>query len=521
MTHSDMSDHESNGSVHEYDDYADDGSDAGSVAYSVGYDTDEQLRDFSHFPDESRSEILDNNDDELDEDDHNPCEEDHSGSAQLPVQEKSKVVAKKKGKKTFGLPLDRASFETFIDHNTTLDDEGYPKLPNGKTVFVRHPGQTLTNWGTFAFTYKTSGGGFQEKRPDWRTVRFACLGVVICSNAECDYLGSPPTARGKIAEMKDTPIKCPAALCSEYLRHIPCEDTICRLDEHLPTGWGIIRHAGFHVHPWPRRGKPDKLSISKFGERVVNNPSVGPLQHKVGRAPAGKQEIKTASAIHPAFGNLHRTGYYRRKLLVDAGVIPEKKIPGSGDSFILDMIHWAKLGLRMISSSFLPENTHMTFQTPWMAEQFLAREEDGGVYSGGLLSDVTYKFFANGYLMTTSMYQSVIHRWIPIQLTWLYGLSEEHYVAHFQALMKQIKDAQLLPAERDILVRQVVDFSAAQKNGFIRAYMDVFDVTDRAQALGKLRGCQEHFRASVTRIRRNLNVIPRHQQVSFTFSLTL
>lgn len=53
------------------------------------------------------------------------------------------------------------------------------------------------------------------------------------------------------------------------------------MDEHLPTGWGIIRHAGYHAHPWPRRGKPDKLSISKFGDRVVNNPSVGPLQHKV------------------------------------------------------------------------------------------------------------------------------------------------------------------------------------------------------------------------------------------------
>lgn len=174
-----------------------------------------------------------------------------------------------------------------------------------------------------------------------------------------------------------------------------------------------------------------------------------------------------------------------------------------------------RLGLRMISSSFLPENTHMTFQTPWMAEQFLAREEDGSVYSGGLLSDVTYKFFANGYLMTTSMYHTVIHRWIPMQLTWLHGLSEEHYVAHFTALMNQIKHAQLLPAERDILVRQVVDFSAVQKNGFMRAYMEVFDVTDRAQALGKLRGCQEHFRAQVTRIRRNLNIIPRHQQVSF------
>lgn len=62
----------------------------------------------------------------------------------------------------------------------------------------------------------------------------------------------------------------------------------------------------------------------------------------MGRAPAGKKEIVTVTQIHPAFGNLHRTGYYRRKLLVQAGVIPEKKIPGAGDNFILDMDVWAE-----------------------------------------------------------------------------------------------------------------------------------------------------------------------------------
>lgn len=100
---------------------------------------------------------------------------------------------------------------------------------------------------------------------------------------------------------------------------------------------------------------------------MIVNPEVGPLRHKVGlrksfpyrlqyewlicnlyvfpkvgRAPAGTKDIVTVTAIHPAFGNIHRTGYYRRKLLVEAGVIPEKKIPGAADSFILDMEHWAQ-----------------------------------------------------------------------------------------------------------------------------------------------------------------------------------
>lgn len=52
------------------------------------------------------------------------------------------------------------------------------------------------------------------------------------------------------------------------------------MDEHT-SGWGIIRHTGIHNHQWPRRAKPDKLSLNKFGQRVVNNPEIGPLRHKV------------------------------------------------------------------------------------------------------------------------------------------------------------------------------------------------------------------------------------------------
>lgn len=103
---------------------------------------------------------------------------------------------KRKGKKTFGLPLDRPAFETFIDHGTTLDSEGYPLFPNGSTVFVKQPGQILANWCTFGFSSTTSGGGIKQGS-DWRTVRFTCLGVTKCNSRDCDYLGAPPTSNSK------------------------------------------------------------------------------------------------------------------------------------------------------------------------------------------------------------------------------------------------------------------------------------------------------------------------------------
>ena len=91
---------------------------------------------------------------DTDDEDEDPAEEPDNGTTettQLSIQEdllssESQKIGKN-GKNPFALPLNRSSFETFIDHNTTLDNEGYPKLPNGKTVFIRPPGQTIKNWG--------------------------------------------------------------------------------------------------------------------------------------------------------------------------------------------------------------------------------------------------------------------------------------------------------------------------------------------------------------------------------------
>lgn len=103
-----------------------------------------------------------------------------------------------KGPKTFALPIDRASYETMIGEGTTLDDEGYPLLPNGITTFVvREDQKKPANWGSFGFAYTTSGGGTHKGTATWRTVRYSCLGVIVCDTLDCDYRGSPFTSRAR------------------------------------------------------------------------------------------------------------------------------------------------------------------------------------------------------------------------------------------------------------------------------------------------------------------------------------
>jgi hypothetical protein len=72
----------------------------------------------------------------------------------------------------------------------------------------------------------------------------------------------------------------------------------------------------------------------------------------------------------------------------------------------------------------------------------------------------------------------------------------------------------MLEVECKGLARNVVDFSLAQRKGIIAAYMDTFNVTDRNEASAQIKECQEHFRQSVTRIKRNRAVIQAEEAVS-------
>ncbi|EGG10783.1 uncharacterized protein MELLADRAFT_93462 [Melampsora larici-populina 98AG31] len=349
---------------------------------------------------------------------------------------------KKTGKKFKLLVPASGELVTYIDHGTTRDPQGYPLYPNGDTVFVREPHVNITNFGHVAYTHTQKTKGIKDG--PWKTIWYACLGVLRCDDDFCAYAAPPPTAEGKAAEyIKENPV-CPAVECSGTHIWTQCPGTICRIDIQKDTGWGVLCHSGFHAHPWPASKKANPLAMLDLTQEVVKNPKAGPLVLKVGQAGAGQTITPPVVDIHPAFANGGRLAYLRRKVLVEKGLIPEKESKGGGDRLIMDLMHWGN---------------------------------------------------------------EILHRWIPIQLTWMWGLEESHYRAHFLTLLQQIQAADLTYHERDLLVQQVVDFSTAQKKGFVSAYMDIFQEHDPAKALSKLKGCHEHYRQSITRIKKNHNVV--------------
>ncbi|KAI7945470.1 hypothetical protein MJO29_011858, partial [Puccinia striiformis f. sp. tritici] len=267
---------------------------------------------------------------------------------------------------------------------------------------------------------------------------------------------------------------CPgfAGKCGGKVSWQKCTGTRIRFDENLVTGWGLLRHKGYHNHRWPDGKKPPPLAMEKLTVKVAENPKAGALVLRIGNPNQSHTGEGSVVAIHESLGNADRLRHYRREILRKLDLAPNKAGGGVGDKFIQEMFAWDQRGLEIISASFRKGSEHFSFQTEWMRERFLARTNDGKLYSGGLLTDVTYRFFDKGYLLTTSMFCEEICRWIPIQLTWIRGLTEKYYQLHFTALFREILSVAVLKEERDNLAANVVDFSKAQRRGFILAFMD-------------------------------------------------
>ncbi|KZV85156.1 hypothetical protein EXIGLDRAFT_841658 [Exidia glandulosa HHB12029] len=124
----------------------------------------------------------------------------------------------------------------------------------------------------------------------------------------------------------------------------------------------------------------------------------------------------------------------------------------------------------------------------------------------------------NDVLIISSAYSERLRCWVPIVLSYSDGQTSDHYAAHFEAyfdgLAAQAEADSVLVT--DDLFRNTVDFSQAQRRGFIIAFVwfwqkrnserSVEELEEAAVSL--LRGCGEHFRSSVTRVTHSAKLFP-------------
>ncbi|THG94137.1 hypothetical protein EW026_g7276 [Hermanssonia centrifuga] len=169
----------------------------------------------------------------------------------------------------------------------------------------------------------------------------------------------------------------------------------------------------------------------------------------------------------------------------------------------------------------------ISMQTAAMQSELIkdAPIEDDAV--NGIVTDAAHGFWQESkmLLLISSSYSSVLQMWMPVLISYMNGASADHYHHHFLALFRSIRDRANACGVKltDSLFRNVLDFSEAERGGFISAYIAFWieegsrrsedDLRSAAEKL--LKGCRQHFGAGVTRIGRNSGIIPSEEAALF------
>ncbi|KAF9064588.1 hypothetical protein BDP27DRAFT_1199913, partial [Rhodocollybia butyracea] len=113
-------------------------------------------------------------------------------------------------------------------------------------------------------------------------------------------------------------------------------------------------------------------------------------------------------------------------------------------------------------------------------------------------------------LIISSVFSQILLRWVPVLISYSNGATSTHYEQHFLALLESIA--------------RIVDFSDGERSGFIGSFVRFWlkqsnpRTAEELQRKGAtlLRGCRQHFEASITRVKRITAIVPVDQQPLFS-----
>ncbi|CAA7263522.1 unnamed protein product [Cyclocybe aegerita] len=257
---------------------------------------------------------------------------------------------------------------------------------------------------------------------------------------------------------------------------------------------------------------------NRFQDLVQAHPTVGPLGLIVG-VPGINGPGKSVTEISDIFWNADRVSKERSKIKQGADV--------GGDGFIAAFKKLEEDHPEFVVSSTFGIVTVVSLQTPFM-RSLLVRDTTLEEPVNGTVNDATHGWWSerNALLIVTSVYDVKTQSWSPSLFSYSNGARTLHFKYHFVALFQGIAeeaDSRGIDIE-DRLFAGVMDFSEAEHGAFIEAFVEFFsgrlDDTRTVEELHLAaehltRGCQEHYRASVTRVSRIGGAVPPEKVDAF------
>ncbi|KAJ7671085.1 hypothetical protein B0H17DRAFT_1209140 [Mycena rosella] len=417
------------------------------------------------------------------------------GTQTAPILRPPAATAASKGRSKITRKRAKSESPSVAEEPVDIEWDGWPD-GDFKALFpisfVEQHDNLRVHWASQSL----GGRGGSTQADTWqggKLTRRKCQGVIECEGDECTIVTRPQTRRAGLERQLAQP-----CLCGANLVHYSC-DVLSTL--HTFKDGIYYQNGGVHHHSRPTvRLHLAKTEREEFAQIVQDHPRTGALPLLVGRPGANGPGASVAD-ISPVLVNADRIKYERRK----------SANPG------------------FVRTSQLNKVAVIVVQTAFMASRLIKSicvEEDA---VNGIVSDAAHGFWRerNSILIVSSTYEPVhLKCWVPTLISYSNGGTADHYRIHFCELFLSIaeeSDARNIELT-DELFANVLDFSTAERNGFILAFVDFWtlraptqrDVQELLETAPKLlKGCAQHFRNQITRVKKIRGVVDPSQRDVF------
>lgn len=237
----------------------------------------------------------------------------------------------------------------------------------------------------------------------------------------------------------------------------------------------------------------------KVDDYVKRYGHLTPKSAVVGNDPATGAVIESIADIDPILGNKDRVAYEIGKSRERLNL---KK--GKQDLFTDFQQIEEKYDGYIYTASITKAAFIITFRAPFMSNA-------ADFKSFPVVTDVTNKAFSGSYYLCSSvLYFRELRKLALVFQAVLGGLTEMHFMQYFLAFFTAYK----IDFDTEVgFLGMLMDFSAAQRKGFLQAYRQY--TFGRTDGLKYLKGCYMHWMQSVQRVSSNHTIVQPSQRKKF------